>query len=242
MQRTPAGILGPALLLVAVSAFGSAPMSRGMGYFAFGLNHLETGDFQARLDRTGLGYPLQPRNFATVGGGGLFCARGLVVGAEGFVLLGPGRTGGGYRTSLTGALGVFHVGYAIVNTDTLTLYPLLGFGAGAMTWKVRRDFVPASFEDAIREPESGSALFNASFFLQASLGADYWIKLGAPGSAAGSLVVGLRLGYGYSPFGDNWEIQMYDRTHELEGAPELGQTGPFLRVVLGWGAVSRRRS
>jgi len=174
-----------------------------------------------------------------IGAGGLFCSRRLVVGIEGFGLLSPQRAGGGYRTSLSGAYGIFQLGYALINDERFTLYPLLGFGGGALTWKMQRDVVPSSFEDVIERPEMGASLLNASFILQAALGADYWLRLAQGEGGASCLVIGLRLGYAYSPFGHNWELQMSEQASELAGAPTLGITGPFLRLVAGWGRLGR---
>ncbi|MCJ7612676.1 MAG: hypothetical protein MUP19_10480 [Candidatus Aminicenantes bacterium] len=229
------------LWAVAGPAWALAPAGRGMGYFSLGLSRVDRGDLQARLDRTGLGYPLQPRDYLALGGGGLFCGRRLVIGGEGLALISSDRVGGGIRTSLTGGFGVFQVGYALVNTENWTIYPLLGFGGGAFTWIIQREEIPDSFEDVIWNPETGSSLLNASFLLQAALGVNHWIRLHSSDRGSSCLVVGLRIGYSYSPFGDNWEIEMHDQALELSGAPELGMTGPFVRLVIGWGGVGRNR-
>ena len=242
MNRIGRGTAGLLILLAGLvaTARAEASGSRFMGYLSLGLNRVDASDFQSRLDRTGLGYPRQPRDHFAVGGGGLFCARRLVLGLEGHALFSPDRTGQGYRTNLSGACGVIQVGYALVSSEKFCLYPLLGFGAGAFTWKVQEDLVPGTFEDVIRHPAMGTSLLNASFLLQAALGADYWLPLGV-GRGASALVLGVRLGYAYSAYGHNWEVQMYERTLELEGAPEFGINGPFLRLVVGWGGVGRNR-
>jgi hypothetical protein len=234
-------ILAAAVVLLAGRALGFAPATRAMGYFSLGFHVNDMKDFQARLDHSGLGYPVQAKSFLSIGGGALFCSRGLVVGGEGLALICPGRAGGGYRTSLSGAYGLIQVGYAVVNAERFTLYPLLGFGGGAFTWRVQRDIVPASFEETIVRPEMGASLLNASFVLQAVLGADYWLSLGHGDRRTGCLVIGLRLGYTYSPYGGNWELQMHDQASELSGGPTLGITGPFLRLVMGWGGLGRGR-
>lgn len=230
------------LLLTLSAASASVPAARGMAYFSLGLDRVDNASFQARLDRTGAGYPRQPKDHLSFGGGALFCGRRLVIGIEGLALFSPDRVGAEYRTSLSGACGVIQVGYAVLNSETFTLYPLLGFGGGAFTWKVQRNVVPTSFEETIRAPEMGVSLFNASFLLQAALGADYWLALGPGGQGTSRVVLGLRLGYSYSPFGHNWEIQLVDRTQELDGAPDFGINGPFLRIVVGWGRVGRTQS
>jgi len=222
-------------------ALASAPAGRGMGYFTLGLSRVDRDDLQARLDRTGLGYPLQPRNFLALGGGGLFYGRKLVVGGEGLALVSSDQVAGGIRTSLTGAYGVFHLGYALINSERWTVTPLLGFGGGAFSWVIQREDVPESFEDVIRSPETGSSLVNASFLLQASLGVDHWVSLSASARGASCLVIGLRVGYSYTPLADKWEIELHDQALELSGSPELGMTGPFLRLVIGWGGIGRGR-
>lgn len=238
--------IGPALLAALLctlsAAWASSPAARGMGYLSLGLDCVNADNFQAALERTGLGYPRQPKDYLSLGGGALFCGRRLVLGIEGFALFSPDRSGADYRTSLSGACGVLQIGYAVLNSGNFTLYPLLGFGGGAFTWKVQRNAVPASFEDVIRAPEMGVSLFNASFLLQAGFGADYWLALGPGERGTNRVVLGLRVGYSYSPFGRNWEIQLVDRTQELDGAPSFGINGPFLRLVVGWGGVGRTRT
>jgi opacity protein-like surface antigen len=233
--------LAAAVAVFAAQAPAFAPATRAMGYFSLGLHVNDMKEFQSRLDRSGVGYPAEAKNYLVIGGGGLFCGRRLVVGGEGFGLISPQRAGGGYRTSLSGGYGIVQVGYAVINAERFTLYPLLGFGGGAFTWRVQRDVVPSSFEETIERPEMGVSLLNASFILQAALGADYWLRLGQGDRGTSCLVIGLRLGYTYSPFGDNWELQMYDQASELAGGPTLGITGPFLRLVVGWGGLGRNR-
>lgn len=234
-------IMAATMVLLADQALAFAPVTRGMVYFSLGLHVNDMKELQSRLDRSGVGYPAEPKNYLAIGGGGLFCSRRLVVGGEGFALSSPRRSGGGTLTSLSGAYGIIQVGYALINAESFTLYPLLGFGGGAFTWRVQRDVVPASFEETIQRPELGMSLLNASFILQAALGADYWLRLGQGDRGTSCLVVGLRLGYTYSPFGDNWELQKYGQASELAGGPMLGITGPFLRLVVGWGGLGRNR-
>jgi opacity protein-like surface antigen len=233
--------LAAAAAAFAAQALALTPATRAMGYLSLGVHVNDMSEFQSRLDLSGVGYPAEAKNDLAIGAGGLFCSRRLVVGVEGFGLISPERAGGGYRTSLSGTCGVFQLGYAFINTERFSLYPLLGFGGGAFTWKVQRDVAPSSFEDVIEHPEMGVSLLNASFILQAALGADYWIKLGQGERGTRCLVIGLRLGCTYSPFGNNWEVQMSDQPSELAGAPRLGITGPFLRLVVGLGNLGRDR-
>jgi hypothetical protein len=232
------------LALLAVSAglaSASAPTGRGMAYLDFGLHLNRMGDFQSYLDRSDMGYPTLAKTYWTLGGGGLFIGRSLVVGLEGVCLLSRERAAGGHQSELGGAFGLLQIGYALINSDRLTLYPLIGAGGGAFTWHVQSDVRPESFEDAILYPEKGSSLLNASFILQAALGADYWVRMKSGDRGTSCVVVGLRLGYTYSPFGDNWELLTADQALELKGGPELGITGPFFRLVVGWGGIGRNR-
>lgn len=234
---------GLVIFLAAVSAgqASAAGTGRGMLYFDFGLHSNRMGDFQSYLDRSALGYPTLAKTFWTVGGGGMFMGRGLVVGLEGVCLLDRRRAANGRASELGGAFGVLQVGYTLIESERFTLYPLLGLGGGAFSWRVQNEVRPESFEDAIRDPEKGSSLLNASFILQAALGADYWIRVKSGERATGYIVIGLRLGYAYSPFGRNWELLTADQAVELADGPMLGITGPFVRLVIGCGGIGRNR-
>ncbi len=243
MKRSGMVLTAVAVLLGSLSpARASTPDVRGMGYLSIGLSHVRAGALQGRLDRTGLGYPSQPANHVSLGGGAAYFSRNLVLGLEGFVLLSPLRTGASFRTSLSGLGGVLQVGYALVKTDRFALFPLIGFGGGAFTWKAQRQTIPSSFEDVIRGPELGVSLLNASFLLPGALGADYWFPFNSAERPTGAIVIGLRVGYAYSPFGGNWEVGMVKETLELEGAPRFGINGPYLRLVIGGGGIGRIRS
>lgn len=222
-----------------VAGRAAVPATRAMGYLSLGLNGASAGEFQGRLDAAGPGYPAQPGSELAVGGGALFFARRLVLGLEGLLLSSAQRVGPAYTTTISGASGVIQVGFALVDSRSLALYPLVGFGAGAFTWKARQNSAPAGFDEVVLNPALGVSLLNASFLLQGGLGADYWLSFDRTGQGTGALVIGLRLGYSYSPYGRNWEVEMGQGSQELAGAPRFGMTGPFLRLVVGWGGTSR---
>jgi hypothetical protein len=215
---------------------------RGMGYFSLGLHKVNLDDFQDRLNRSRIGYPEHSGNFLSIGGGGFFCGRRWLIGGEGFALLGSKETEGSYWSGLSGGYGLAQFGYLLYQSEDLTFYPIFGLGGGMFSWKIQKASVPTDFDDLIASPEMGVSLNSSSFLLQAALGADYWIRTGGSSRRGGfCIVIGVRAGYTFAPAGNDWEVELEDRNVKLENGPDLGLTGPFVRVIIGFGGTGARR-
>lgn len=134
----------------------------GMGYFMGGVGMLsESG-------RNSIIY--------SSGGGGHSLNNRLVIGGEGHSSFGPHNAGG---------YGFFDIGYALVASDIVILYPLVGIGGGAMT----RD---------VDESVSKCALLNPS------LGFDYLIYI----KNRSGVLLGLRMGYTFTIYSNTWNWSM----------------------------------
>jgi len=96
----------------------------------------------------------------------------LIIGGEGHSSLGPDNAGG---------YGFFDIGYALLVTDSIVLYPMIGIGGGAMT----RDADPSISRCALLNP---------------AIGFDYLIH----GKNKSGVLLGLRLGYNFTLYSDNW--------------------------------------
>ncbi len=134
----------------------------GMGYFMGGVGMLsESG-------RNSIIY--------SAGGGGHGLKNRLVIGGEGHSAFGPDNAGG---------YGFFDIGYALVSTDAIILYPLVGIGGGAMT----RDMDPSVSKCALLNP---------------ALGIDYLIHI----KNRSGIVLGLRAGYTFTIYSNTWNWSM----------------------------------
>lgn len=222
-------------VLIAEGSTGAA--RRSLGYFGIGWHQVQTEEFQTRLDRTPVDYPRHGKDFWAVGGGGLFFSRRLVLGGEGYGLIGPRRSGGGYDSLLDGGYGMFQIGYDLLDSPDWTLYPLLGIGGGVFRWKIQRTDFPGDFDRLIGFPEVGTTLENAFFMLQASLGVDRWVRIGGRRDERSGffLIFGIRGGYSHTPSANRWEVRVHNDSYYLSNGPDLGLGGPFIRLTFGIG-------
>jgi hypothetical protein len=127
----------------------------------------------------GVGWILESGNSSLVystGGGGHSITNKWIVGGEGHSSFGPDNAGG---------YGFFNLGYLLVNTDFILLYPLLGFGGGAMT----------------RETDSS---VSKCALLNPSLALDFLI----PMKDKSGFLLGLHAGYTFTVYSNtfNWSM------------------------------------
>ena len=241
------GNLANVLIVVAVASIlfattsqsqGLAQRAReggGMGYSMFGWGTLDIGALNSRLERKG--YSSMSDNFFSVGGGGHGIINNKVIlGGEGHGLLGEEVTSGNYKNSVYVGYGFFNVGYIVYSKKQLRLYPLLGLGGGGMNLKIREKPVSLSFDDVLNDPERSVELSTGGFLLSFAVGMDYLLILGEDEEGKGGLVFGLRAGYNLSPFESGWEMDEI----EISGAPEMGITGPFIRLMFGGGGFEKQ--
>ena len=127
----------------------------------------------------GAGWLLESGNNSIVysaGGGGHSIANKWIIGGEGHSSFGPDNAGG---------YGFFNMGYTLVTTDIILVYPLLGLGGGAMT----REASPSVSKCALLNP---------------SIGVDYLIYT----KSKSGILLGLRTGYTFTVYSNTWNWSM----------------------------------
>lgn len=95
---------------------------------------------------------------------------------------------------------------------------------------VQQEKIP-SFDEVIEDPRRSSELSTGGFLLSPAIGLDYLFDLGENEKDNGGWAVGLQLGYTFAPVKDDWEVDGI----EVSGGPELGITGPYIRLLIGGG-------
>ncbi len=209
--------------------------SGGMGYSMYGWSTLDIEALNSRLERKG--YSSMSDNFFSVGGGGHgIIDNKVILGGEGHGLLGEEVTSGNYKNSVTVGYGFFNVGYIVYSKKQLRLYPLVGLGGGGMNLKIREKPSSLSFDDVLDDPERRVELSTYGFLLNFAVGMDYLLILGEDEKGKGGLVFGLRAGYTLSPLKRAWRMDEL----EISGAPDMGITGPFIRLMFGGGGFEKR--
>ena len=204
----------------------------GMGYSIFGRSFLDLKDFNAKLESNG--YSAITENFFSVGGGGHGIIKNkFIIGGEGHSLLGGGTTVGTYENSLIINYGFLDFGYIIYSVGELRLYPLIGLGGGGMKFKISEKLTSLSFDDILDTPDRNSEISKSSFLLNLAFGLDYLLKFAEDEKGRGGMLLGLRAGYCVSPFKSNWNMGEI----EISGVPDLGFTGPYIRLMIGGGGI-----
>jgi hypothetical protein len=202
----------------------------GMGYSILGTSVLKVDALNERLEN--YGYSPFSKNFFTVGGGGHAVKGRFLLGGEGGSLLGNSETAGNSKSTLIMGYGMFNIGYTLISAKDFRLYPLAGIGAGAMKFTVTESSGTVSFNDILETPGRSSVMSSESFILSISLGADYVISLSGNEEERGGPYIGVRAGYTLSPFSSKLKLDDADVT----GAPEMGFSGLFIKVLIGGGA------
>jgi len=210
--------------------------SGGMGYFAIGLTTFDIDDLNARL--TALGYPEFSSGFISIGGGGHAIINKFVIGGEGHVLTGDEESATinsqPFKTSLTGGYGLIHFGYLVYSNSSLNVYPLLGAGLGGITFKIAENSAP-SFEQILNDPKRSVELNYGGMIATLSVNLDYIIKLKETEDGFGGIIIGLQAGYMFAPFTNDWKMD----EHDISGGPAVGLNGPFVRITIGGGGMSK---
>jgi hypothetical protein len=192
------------------------------------------------LDMDGLNTSLGARGFGelegemlSIGGGGHVLFGRWILGAEGFGLLPreAENAAGSWRARVSGGGGVVNAGYAVVRTERTSIYPMLGLGGGALTLELNEIGTP-TFDDVLDDPRRGSTLNRVLMIVQPAVGIDHFIPAGEVDGMLAGAVVGVRVGYTFSPFTSDWYLD----TARLAGSPDQGMEGAFIRVVIGGGS------
>lgn len=216
MKRTSA--LLAALALLAAASAPASGQDGGRLYFSAGLQTLEIDELNGRLEAAGL--PTFDDRPVTLGVGLDRQSGSWMLGAEAVMLLAEEETADGFERSLDGRLALLEAGYVVPLAAGLRVYPLAGVGLSDLDLTTSREgSVP--FDDLLEGPGPGSEVTTGGFVLQPGLGLDL---------VTGGVTVGVRGGWMFSPGEADWEAA--DVT--VEGGPDVGMEGPFLRASVGF--------
>jgi len=202
----------------------------GVGYFQTGYSFFNLNNLNDLLSSSGM--PELQNGSVSFGGGGHSIINSFIVGGEGHGLIGSSSTNAEFSVSQGGGYGFFNIGYLALQKSFLTLYPILGIGGGGYSITITdRTNLPTNFNDLLANPQNQSTLNKGGFMLNFSLGTDFFLT----GDANGGFIIGLRAGYLLELNKNKW----YIADQELAGGPDAGISGPFIRLTIGGGGISR---
>jgi len=208
----------------------------GLGFFTVGLRWAHLDPLHRAL--TGAGFAPLADRFVSLGGGGWAVLGRLLLGGEGYGLLGQRTTLGDREARLAGGYGFFDLGYVIARSSAVRAYGLVGLGGGRWSLRIQEAGRVPDFAGLLRRPEGSTRLTTGGFLLQTAVGLD----LGAPvvrrSGYRGDFLVGLRVGYVWQPGGEGWRLE---GGPPVVGGPDVRLTGPTVYLVLGWQGFRARR-
>lgn len=207
----------------------------GMGYFMIGACILDLGDLNTRLVDNG--YTEMSDNIFSMGGGGHAIINRIIIGGEGQALIGNKETSATYKTSLGGGYGFFNLGYIVYSNSSLRIYPLLGIGGGGISLGISEQGTAPTFDEVLEDPKRNADLFTGGLLLNLAVGAEYFLKTGADDKGNRGWIFGIRTGYTLTPVQGDWHMEMT----EVSGGPDLGITGPYLRIMIGGGGFEKSK-
>ena len=122
------------------------------------------------------GYSKFSDKLFSLGGGGHAFINKLIIGGNGGAIIGGEESGtntnGNFKTSLTAGYGFFDIGYVLHSKGGLTIYPLIGLGAGGVSLQIAESAVP-TFNDVLANPKRGARLSTGGFLVSFSMGVNY---------------------------------------------------------------------
>ena len=242
MKRHPSGhgtartMFGTAMLAFAITLAVAAPaaaqaelLGPGAAYVSAGVSLMSTGALDDRLDERG--YPTFGRSATAFGIGGYrVLSSGAMLGLEAtpFFMGEESRDGG--DVSLGGGFATLGVGYAVRFGQRMRVYPRVGIGAGGLTMEFESAADTVDFDDVLDAPspapiETDAALSRDGMVFDLGGGAEFLT------GGNGGLLIGVRAGYLFAPWDDEWDLVYQGRA--IDG-PDASIAGPYVRLALGW--------
>lgn len=200
------------------------------GYLMLGYTKFDIDDLNDRL--MSKGNTSFSDDFYSIGGGFLHQSKNnWLFGFEGHFMFCDekdySRPGESYKASLMAANGFFDIGYSVVSSEGLNIYPLIGVGGGA-TWL---EIGKKNFDDILDTPQGNASLTAYNFMFNFAIGTDYLIKIEEKEKNEAGLVLGVRAGYFYAPWNGDW----WSDNINITSGPNIGMTGPYIRFMIGFG-------
>jgi len=197
----------------------------GGGAFTIGTQLLPT----AELQQFNSGSPELPSSNISIGGYGYWQIKSVVFGFQGGGFYGSTVEQGNLQYGQGGGSFSINLGYKIINTDKLGIYPVLGIGGGGIGYRITQTGDIAVSPDQGVTPYSAeynwsSVLFDVGVRVEKIFG----YESGDCGKGGG--LVGLELGYMLSPSSDKWETAA---GASVNNAPEYSLSGFYARLLIG---------
>lgn len=211
------------------------------GYFIIGVNKLGINTINDHLKKND--YATFSPYFFSMGGGGHVGTPSLLIGGEGYSFFAHSEDqniAGLYKTTLDAGYGFFNIGRVAYLNERLKVCPFLGLGGGRISLKIVENESPSSFQEVLNQPERCTEFSLGGFLIDLSLRMEFLFRIFNTSinedktANVGYYPIGIRIGYIFSPFDDNWEVNGI----EIPVGPVIGMLGPYVRISFGFGMMN----
>lgn len=204
--------------------------SGGAGSFQIGYGNFQTNKLQNFLPA---GAPSLGNHHLTVGGGGYAMINDFIIGGSGFSITGETVSTSNLEANASGGAGFFNVGYRVAGGKALNVYPLLGIGGGGLGMEINQT-ANLTTSDIRSNPGRAITIEQSGWLFDLSMNLEWYPIAGGNENDYGGLMAGLKVGYLYQPFADDWEYEGGD----ISNTPNFNLSGFYVQLTLGAGGFS----
>ncbi len=179
------------------------------------------------------GYDSLPLWYMTTGGYGYGVLGKVIVGGEGMGFTQEFSTGD-HRREVEAGFGAFDIGYIVVASKSVLVYPFLGIGGGSISIRLTEQSTPVDFHNVLADPDLEATLTTSVFLLSANLGMDWYLLFGDE-EGGGGFILGIRGGYVFQPKEGQWTMGDID----VVNVPDVRLSGPYISFSIGMAGVAR---
>jgi len=210
-------------LAMSAARFSVGSMQTVIGYARFSFADLDSRFAAAHL-------PKVASSAASVGLGADVRAGRALFGGGFQSLLTRNQTDAAFRTRMSGSYSLFDVGYALVSTQRVAIYPLIGVGATHVSVNVRErgDF---SFDDGLSSPARELGMSGSAALVHAGILIEQRFRR----TSGSAFALSIRAGLTRSVGAQAWQSD----ESQVNGGPS-GVRGSYVRIGFSRPLASRR--
>jgi hypothetical protein len=219
------------LVLMHSHSFGQA--TGGVGFFTPGVHTIQYSKLNSFLPAGGPQITNKP--FITAGAGyGIFY--NFVLGGEGGTMHAGSFAKDNWQVDLSGDFGFFSLGYVVLNSKGLLMYPLVSIGSNDLKMYIHQKDQTATFGAITGEPFQATTLHYNTKMLKFSVAGLYTVEGSKSEKGSGGLMIGLEAGYQIAYKTGVWT---YDNGN-VSGGPDFSNNAFFIQLMIGGGGVMRK--
>lgn len=204
--------------------------SGGAGYFAIGYGNFLTSELQNFLPE---GSPELSNHHMLTGGGGYAMINDFIIGGSGYSITGESVSTDSYEANTSGGTGFFNVGYRVASSEDLNFYPLFGIGGGGLGMEIK-ETNNLTTKEIVEDPGRAIQIDQSGWLVDFSVNLEWYPISGGDDDGHGGLLTGLKVGYIYQPFENDWEYE----GGNINNTPDFNLSGFYAQLTIGGGGFS----